>query len=831
MQSNRGLDFKGLNEVLLTFVGELLLAWLPGGNMISSDEFACADLQGGSSRRGSGGSLRVNIKTGKWADFATGEKGTDLISLYQAITGQDMKQAFNELKRIAGKDYTALPVNPRKYTRIMESAESTLVPPPKDAPPPNFVSQRWGSPTGIWTYRDEVGTVLFHVARYRGVGGTKNFTPFAWDGVKWVKRLWPAPRPMYGLWRLRKAEKPVPVLIVEGEKAADAADKLMNTYYDVVTWPSGSKAFDKVDWEPIYGRKILLWPDADLQTMSTKKLAEKFNGNKGDLLPIWEQPGTKAMCDLAKRLCPHCPEVKLIDIPLDDMFTKGTPGWDAADALHEEWTFQDVVEWAKPKAITLEEGFHPRAPIQKGNEHHGQQKMPSLSPPPPEPGYVKSLEKATAPIEVEVVPQNTGDLEEKEVEDIPRSIVAIWEDIGLVTTGKGIPVNNLDNVLRVLEGFKPLKNLVWYDEFHRKIFTNGYNGDRSVREWTDIDDITMSAMFQRTLGLQRVSGTLIHEAVATFAHKNKRNEPKDWMETLKWDDLPRVETFFIDYFGTPDTPYHRAVSKNFWVAMVARIYKPGCKADNMVIIEGEQGKFKSTALSVIGGEWFTEANESVMSKDFYMTLQGKLIIEIAELDAFSRGETTTIKRVVSQYKDRFRPPYGRLAQDFPRQCIFVGTTNDEEYLRDHTGGRRFWPIRITTIDINQLKKDREQLFAEAIQLFKNGATWHEVPDKETRAQQEHRRSSDEWEEIVGQFLLGKSQTTVAEVAKDGLGIEAARLGNLEQRRIGRVLHILGWRKTVLRQFGRSMKVWRAPTTTEDTTPPDPPPKRGQQSFL
>jgi predicted P-loop ATPase len=797
----------------------MLLSWLPGGKMVSAQEFACADLEGGPSRKsGGGGSLSVNITTGKWSDFATGEKGTDLISLYAAIFGKDMKTSFNDLRSMNKISFnTRIMVPPNSINTLPH--HPVLFPPPSDCEPPDFEATQWGKPQYIWTYRNAEGGVLFHVARYKGKGGGKQFIPFSWNGKAWVRKHWPAPRPLYKLSELRRH---TPVLIVEGEKAADAAAEIVKgSNYDVVTWSSGSKAMDKVDWQPIYGRKILLWPDVDVRIASSEAECKRYHVDMNDPLPNWAQAGVSAMIKIAEKLTEHCPEIKLINIPFDDMQVKEVPGWDAADALRQGWGFDDFVAWAKPLAVEIYMGQHPDQPHKKIPKHFPSvtaQKLPAVH----NPRYMKQIPAPEpddlGPIEPEVIPKSTGKPEQVD-DDIPRSTIAKWEDCGVDFTDRG-PVINIDNVTRVFTNWKPLQGLVWYDEFHRKIFTNGYNGTRKTREWIDVDDLNIATMLQRELAFKRLKDDTVHKAVVVHAHKNTRNEPKDWMETLKWDQGPRVETFFIDYFGTADTAYHRAVSKNWWVSMIARIYSPGCKVDNMVIIEGEQGKFKSTALSVIGGEWFTEATESVMTKDFYMSLQGKVLIEIAELDAFSRGETTTIKRVVSCAKDRFRPPYGRLSQDFPRQCIFVGTTNEEEYLRDHTGGRRSWPIKIKNIDIESLKRDREQLFAEAVYLYKSGATWHDVPLEEAKAQQEFRRNSDEWEDVVAHFLAGRSETTTHEVAKEGLQIDIGRLDNFTQRRIGRVLQILGWKKAVRKRYNRNMKIWTLPGGSGEKLPKD-----------
>lgn len=177
-----------------------------------------------------------------------------------------------------------------------------------------------------------------------------------------------------------------------------------------------------------------------------------------------------------------------------------------------------------------------------------------------------------------------------------------------------------------------------------------------------------------------------------------------------------------------------------------------------------------------------------------MEIQGKLIIEFAELDAMGRAEANSIKKVITSRVDRFRPPYARAARDFPRQCVFVGTTNEDNYLKDHTGARRFWPVSCGEIDIATISACREQLFAEALVKLNAGETWWEVPEEDAVAQQEARREVDVWESLVDNFLIGKSETTVNDIAQKCLEIEPSHLDRLSQCRIAKCLRSLGWRQ-------------------------------------
>ena len=227
----------------------------------------------------------------------------------------------------------------------------------------------------------------------------------------------------------------------------------------------------------------------------------------------------------------------------------------------------------------------------------------------------------------------------------------------------------------------------------------------------------------------------------------------------------------------------------------------------MVVLEGPQGVGKTKALRIIGGPWYVEANESVTTKDFFMLFPGKLIVEIAELDGFSKAEVTRIKQVITCTVDRYRKPYGRGADDHPRRCVFVGSTNELKYLRDPTGGRRFWPIHTSAIDFAAITDLRDHLYAEASARVKRGEPWYLMPAS-TSEEQEARRQSDEWEDLIEQHINpGKVELRLADVAQEALGLDPGKLDMQTQRRIGSIMHRLGWTKTVIRRGGTTIRFW------------------------
>jgi predicted P-loop ATPase len=235
----------------------------------------------------------------------------------------------------------------------------------------------------------------------------------------------------------------------------------------------------------------------------------------------------------------------------------------------------------------------------------------------------------------------------------------------------------------------------------------------------------------------------------------------------------------------------------FLISLIARVFDPGCKVDYMPILEGPQGSGKSTACRVLGGEYFSDTMPELSEgKDVSQHLRGKWLIEIGEMHAMSRVESAHLKAFITRQEERYRPSFGRFEVFEPRQCVFIGTTNKQTYLRDETGGRRFWPVKVGEIDVNGLAADREQLLAEAVHLFHERRPWWPDADFELRfikPEQEARYQGDEaWEEAIGEFLRTETKVTVGDVATKALRSETQRVGTAETRRITDAMTRLGW---------------------------------------
>ena len=711
-------DYKSLGADLLTRSRELLQEWFPEGRF-HGHEFVVGSLSGEK-----GDSLSINTKTGVWSDFAGSDKGSDLIALYAAKQGCTMSEAYDA---ITGGVYVP-PSTPRP--KAPEPKRHNLGLPPEGDKPLLFVHKTYGPGSNIWTYRTPEGRILGYITRHDPKGARKQFIPWFYDLDKrgWVNAMIEDNRPLYGLDIL--AQNPTkPVMIVEGEKCADAARAMAGHCYAVVSWPGGAQAIRKVDWTPVHGRRLFLWPDNDT-------------------------PGVQCMEAIADLLSDRVAEIKVL-------YPEGqAEKWDAADAAKNGWTWDTLRAWAKDKVRVWD------------------------------PPTAESKEVAKA------VARDTS----------IKGLQELWEQLGLEIGGSMRPHANLDNLCRILERYAPLTDVVWYDEFKEKILTSW---DTDAREWNDADDLRLTRVMQSQLGIPKVSVQAVHDAVILVAQNRVKNEVKEWLDRLRWDGTSRLRHLLPAGFGAAVTEYHSMVGQCWLISMVARIYRPGCKVDTMPIFEGCQGAGKSTALRVLGGAWFTECHESVTSKDFYGVLKGAWLVEISEMHSFSKTEVERIKGVISCQVDRYRAPYGRNAEDHPRRSVFAGTTNRDDWNRDETGARRFWAVACGHIDLDFIATHRDQLFAEAVHLFKQGSPWWNVPADEAAEQAELRRPEDTWEEVLREFLVDSQIYTTKDILCDALKLEVGKHDRRMEQRIAAAMRVLGWRPAVSKTYDRkSIRVWK-----------------------
>ncbi|HYI83204.1 MAG TPA: VapE domain-containing protein, partial [Acetobacteraceae bacterium] len=367
----------------------------------------------------------------------------------------------------------------------------------------------------------------------------------------------------------------------------------------------------------------------------------------------------------------------------------------------------------------------------------------------------------------------------------------------------GKPRANLANVLMTMREDPLLAGIVRQDEMLRAPLLVGVipgtkeAGGAVPRPLRDTD-VTALQEYLQLAGIPGVSKDLAHQAAERRAVECAFHPIRDDLDSFTWDGVPRLRTWLHTYLGAEHGAYASGIGAMFLVAMVARIYEPGCRADYMLVLEGPQGARKSTACAILGGPWFSDALPDIRAgKDASQHLNGKWLIEVAELSALDKAEASALKAFVTRRVERYRPSYGRREVVERRQCVLIGTTNKTAYLRDETGGRRFWPVKVGPIDLKALARDRDQLLAEAVHLYRAGAQWW--PDQgfeaaHIRPEQEARFEADAWEQAISQHLAGRERTTVLEVARDALHIDVSKLGTHDQRRITPILERLGWER-------------------------------------
>nr|DAK74738.1 MAG TPA: virulence associated protein E [Caudoviricetes sp.] len=330
----------------------------------------------------------------------------------------------------------------------------------------------------------------------------------------------------------------------------------------------------------------------------------------------------------------------------------------------------------------------------------------------------------------------------------------------LKRNSNGIIEKTIDNILLVLENDPLVKWKIALDDFANRGLVLGalpWDSSEKKRFWNDTDDAGLRHYLEKVYGI--IGKEKIYDATSLCAHKHKFNSVRDYLLSVKWDGVPRLESIFIDYFGADDNDYTKEVAKKSFVAAVARVMQPGIKFDNMVIISGAQGIGKSTFFSYLGKDWFSDSLVTFEGKEAAELIQGRWLIEVGELSGMTKSETNTVKQFLSKTDDIYREAYGRRTAQFPRKCVFFGTTNDTEYLKDPTGGRRFWPVdadaeKATKSVFTDLPKEVDNIWAEAFVFWQLGEPLYlsKNVEKMARKQQEDHREVSAKAGTVMEFI-------------------------------------------------------------------------------
>ena len=322
-----------------------------------------------------------------------------------------------------------------------------------------------------------------------------------------------------------------------------------------------------------------------------------------------------------------------------------------------------------------------------------------------------------------------------------------WRD-KLKITEKGGIAQTIENVVIILTYDPNLAGRLGLNEMEHNIVVLSslpWNEHKGTRQWTDADDAALRYYLERTYGLS--GKDRIFDAVNVVAQEGAFHPVREYLDSCAWDGVPRVETLLVDYLGAEDSEYTRAVTRKALAAAVARIYRPGCKFDYMLTIRGRQGLGKSALIAKLGGKWFSDTFTTMQGKDAYEQVLGVWVMEVGELAGMRKAEAETIKLYVSKQVDRFRPAYGRRTQEFPRQCIFIGTTNETQFLRDATGNRRFWVVDTPNDPTRDMWEELtpemvRQVWGEAVEIYKAGEKLY-LPPKLERVAREIQETYEE----------------------------------------------------------------------------------------
>jgi hypothetical protein len=414
-----------------------------------------------------------------------------------------------------------------------------------------------------------------------------------------------------------------------------------------------------------------------------------------------------------------------------------------------------------------------------------------------------------------------------------------WEG-ALLRSASGAALSGLANTLSVLGLHPEWGGTLAYDDFAGRVIARQAlpvrpqedTGEASTAELGEDDAARTAAWIASNAGFEPSVETVLR-AMTVVAKRTRVHPVRDYFSSLAWDGIPRVDGMLTAYFGAPESDYVRGVSSRFLIAAVARVFEPGCQVDCVPVLEGAQGIGKSSGLrALVGDQWFSDTPIDLSNKDCYLALHRVWLYELSELDALRGKDAARIKSYISSRVDHYRPPFGRKAEQFPRQTVFCGTTNETEYLVDRTGNRRFWPVRCTAVDVAGIARDRDQLWAEAYYRYQQGEAFH-VNNAELRSQceqeQQAREVTDPWVEAIVAWLNRptvpvqqrdgiqrqesidlRQGVTTAQVLAGALGLSPDRAGQHHSGRVGSILRSLGLCPTQERQAGVRVRRYYLP---------------------
>ena len=345
------------------------------------------------------------------------------------------------------------------------------------------------------------------------------------------------------------------------------------------------------------------------------------------------------------------------------------------------------------------------------------------------------------------------------------------------------------------------RGVIWLDEFSNRIVRRmdcpiGESGPWDMKSDTLRLGYWLSQQGREERLVVRAEEPIM-QGMLLAAHQARFHPVRKWLKELAWDKQPRLGTWLADCLDVKQSPYSELVGSYWLIAMVARVMRPGCDFKYMPILCGVQDAGKSRAVKALGGEWFADTPFDMRDKDSMQVLRGKWLYEMAEMDSFNRAESARAKSFIGSPSDNYRASYDSHNRDWPRQVVFVGTSNPVDLFKDPTGNVRYWPLEVgEELRVDLVAESREQLFAEAYAAWLEGARF--VPTREQSrllfapVQEEHEQR-DPWVDFIAEYLVGKTRVYGTEIYTDALSIEKGKVNDLQMaRRVGQAMRKLGW---------------------------------------
>jgi putative DNA primase/helicase len=707
-------------------------------------------------------SLAVIPKKEMWYCHGACGEGGDAIDFVKKIEACDFKKATELLGAVSERV-------PLAYPRVMPAAnpERKAYAPPQEqstAPdmriPPNQTPAHAWKLAKSWTYYGIRREVLFYVARYEWFDADgecwKTYRAWTYGDDGWKCRHWHDPRPLYGLQNLAQAESDTPACLCEGEKAADAAAMLFGTRAVGMTWPGGAPNASKADVSHLKDRKVFIWPDADVA-------------------------GLRARDDLLARLKDVASEVWCFDV------SDCSAGWDAADALEADgWDAARLESWSRDLMpdgkVRLRRHDYGTAPARAG----------IVPPSAPQPDVTRARQPPREHWDVAASAKNWASCD--------------WRTKLIIVAGKAdkdVAIKCMENACTPLMYADEWKGLLAWDELHQCVAATRPTpwGEQPV-EWQGHHDTALECWFDRA-GLHY--GGLLKKAVDLVAHRNPFHPVRDYLNKLTWDGEDRLTSWLTVYAGAGSDALTSFVGKAWMISAVARAMTPGVQVKTCLILFGVQDAGKSELLSRLGSPWYAIQHGSIGGDATKAIEQCSKawIIEMAELAKVKRADDIeSVKAFLATKEDTYRPAYAERVITLPRCCVFAGTSNPKQVFNDPTGNVRFWPVECSgVLKLDQIRDDRDQLWAEAVVRWRAGEKWW-IEDngmKALAAEATDRHSvQDDWLQLIADWLdepeqrLRRGYSSVY-IWMKALGGEAAvKMTRSDSNRIGDCMRKLGF---------------------------------------